>query len=107
MARLAMWVSTIYVFVWLILVSVLTIAYADRSISDRNLGFTEYLWDEYQILSIIFFVMVILLPFVLAWTFYEEWKGSEASYIVKPYVNGSYLIERLRTEEKKGESSCD
>lgn len=96
MVRLGIWFTTLYVVVWLVILFILGVAYADRPLANRTDRFAEYLWGNYLALSIIFIILTIMLPILLTWVFIEEFRGADKNrimeYVIKPTGNGTYVV---------------
>lgn len=78
----------LYVVVWLIITFILAVAYSDRPLRSRGDRFAEYLWNNFRVIFVIFWLMLILLPIVGIWAAYDMLKYSNSQ-------DYEFIIERI------------
>lgn len=103
--NIAVWILVLYSIVWLILLFILAIAFADRPTGHRGDRAAEYLWNEQRVISIIVIVMTIMLPILIVWAIMStihEGRRVKYEFLVEQIGSNpnKYVIRRVKLKAK-------
>lgn len=99
MVRIGIYFATIYVVIWLVIFFALMISYGERPLKQRDEDFVEYLWNDWQWLSIVFMALTILLIPVLLFAYREERAGLKVTQYMRRMPDGSFVIEERTPDQ--------